>query len=182
MDRIAAFLSRPRIAPLVVLAVWTVGASAIAVDPAMVLLISAGGLLAWCGEGWYILATHPEPPIHPLGPRAFTIVLIVAIISTAALDWPLRLAFLLSRPALDAVADGARSGDTTADHQRVGLFVIDSVRPGEDVICLWTEIDGYSNTGLVRRHEGREHPDLHACSVIRLDDRWNAVFVTNCKD
>lgn len=177
--KLAAFLSRPRLAPLVVLALWSVGASAMAVDPEVLLVVGAIGLAAWSAEGWYILATHPDPPIQTPRRAALTIALLAAVVTTPFTHWPLRVAFLVARPALADLADRSGAGIPRA-REWAGPFWIVTVRESEGAMCLWTKFDGYSASGFVRRGEEGSHPDLDACTVVRLDDRWSAVFVTNC--
>jgi hypothetical protein len=91
-------------------------------------------------------------------------------ISVAVWDWPLRLAFAASRPALERAAADVRSGKQVVN-ERVGVFFIRSGNmTGANIPCLWTDTNPAGRTGFVQTR-----PDVlpfNLWSAIHLDDRW----------
>jgi hypothetical protein len=73
-------------------------------------------------------------------------------------NWPMRLSFAVSQPALDRFADQVAAGHTSTLPKRVGPYTILAVQTepvkGAQAICLWTTSPKRGHIGFVRRPVG----------------------------
>lgn len=102
-------------------------------------LVTAPTILA-LGAAWGRLATwHSEVPRRTAA-AAWLIVLGLAVLplATCSTFWPLRLAFVAARPALDGLARQAASGQAVVLPQEAGIFVVRriDVDPGSGNMAL----------------------------------------------
>ena len=94
------------------------------------------------------------------------------IASVPRWNWPLRVAFVVSRPALEQAASQLKVGKRVSN-QWAGTFFI---RRGElrgAIACLWINTDSAGSTGFVQTP-----PTLlpfNMWSEISLDDRWQLI-------
>jgi hypothetical protein len=89
--------------------------------------------------------------------------------------WPLRAAFLLSKPALESVALDLQSGKRFNGRLRVGLFAIQKAEIYDlnGKVCLWTDLHPSGKTGFTLCP-----PDdipFNLWSNLELDRRWQYV-------
>ena len=111
-------------------------------------------------------------PVWPvLGAAA---VCLAAILSAAATYWPLRLAYGVSRGALERLAERVRAGERLALPVRAGIFRVRGAEISRHgVVCLWTHPDPAGSTGFVQCR--RDDIPFNLGSLVRLDDRWQFI-------
>jgi hypothetical protein len=130
-------------------------------------LVIVGLTLAWLG--W---AAVTKKPLRPALTAASLALFVVA--SVIFTDWPLRLSYVLSRPALQRLAQSVQEGQQPNGPVRIGLFVIRQAEVSrQGTICLWTEVDPSGNTGFVQC-DAKNLP-LNLWSSIPLDEQWSFV-------
>ena len=93
-------------------------------------------------------------------------------VSVSTTQWPLRLAYALSRPSLDAVAFSLKSGAKYSQPTRAGVFSIEKAEIRNGQICLWTDID---TTGFIRRPLNNSSSNFNSWSSLTLDDQWRYI-------
>lgn len=102
-------------------------------------------------------------------------VCLAVFVSVPVTHWPLRLAYKLSRPSFDAVAQSLQSGAKFPQPIRVGLFSIEKAEIYErnGKICLWTDLEPSGNMGFTKcpPHD----VPFNLWSMIKLDDSWQYV-------
>jgi hypothetical protein len=99
------------------------------------------------------------------------IICLALVGSVAIFHWPLRAAWLLSRPPLDRLAVDVRAGRPLPRPGRFGLFRIvaaDVNRQG--IVSLWVDPDPGGRMGFVQCPPGDEPGSLW--SMLRMDGRW----------
>ena len=128
------------------------------------LLIAVIAWICWKSEGrrWHQLILLLACPL-----------LVASILFT---NWPMRLSFAASAPALDRLADQVVSGQTPALPGRAGAFTITAVetRPisGGVAVCLWTSPPSRGHVGFVRSPVGVT-PEVNPWTHTRLGSRWH---------
>lgn len=99
---------------------------------------------------------------------------IATLLSVATLNWPLRAAYVLSRPSLDRIAAEVQAGELPVAPCTIGLF---RVRKAEmhpnGVVCLWTNDDPAGRTGFVQT-EASDLP-FNLWSHTSLDNSWQFI-------
>jgi hypothetical protein len=143
-------------------------------EQSMVVLCGAlAGALAFATTGLLLgLARSRGRPFWPI--LASAIVCLALIASVVSLHWPLRAAYVLSRPSLDRVAQEVHAGQQWAGPTRVGLFTVVQVEVRRDgIVCLWVDDDPGGKTGFVRC--GPDHVPFNLWSKVSLDDRWQFI-------
>jgi hypothetical protein len=110
--------------------------------------------IAAFGPAWAILATRDGaiPQRHPLLAWFSVAVLSVLPLSTLWTLWPLHMAFLIARPALERLADRVASGQAVSFPQRAGLFRVAgaAVDPISGNVGLMVDPNSNGPTGFVR--------------------------------
>lgn len=93
------------------------------------------------------------------------------ILSAAITSWPLRLEFVLVRPALNALAVRVRHKDRIALPVRIGLLRIREVGVSRSgVVCLWTDSNPDGKTGFVQTtREGAGEFNLWSSVAVGSD-------------
>ncbi len=151
------------------LAAWTFGV-AVVLENALLALISAylahrlAGLLIivlWAaglptalaaGSAW---ARYRRPTPRRTGGWAWAVVVVVVLLplTIPATLWPLRLAFALSRPALDRLADRVAAGEVIGSPEWAGVYPIVATRrdPTKGNVALLIDADPGGPTGFVRQ-------------------------------
>jgi hypothetical protein len=88
-------------------------------------------------------------------------------------DWPLRLNFLLSRPALVREAQNLVARKPASSGHWVGGFYVQKSAVERGVICFWT--DGDSNrTGIIFNPKGGT-PPFNLWSELPLGGNWHVI-------
>lgn len=98
---------------------------------------------------------------------------LAGITSVAIWNWPLRLAFIISQPALEELAADVTNGRVITN-KRAGLFFIqraELVRAG--IPCLWVDTDPAARTGFVETRTAVLPFNLW--SVISLSEQWQLI-------
>ena len=157
--------ARPR--PIVV-----IGAGGIARDAHLPAYRQAGFAVGGIFDVDKARAVHHE--VFAAAAPFLPLICLAIVISVAATHWPLRVAYALSRGALDAVSLRVRAGERIAVPLRAGLFMIRRAEISHDgFACLWTDLHPTGYTGFMlcgpRKAPGR------LWSQINLDDRWQFV-------
>lgn len=101
------------------------------------------------------------------------LVTVLILGSVGASHWPLRVAYVVSRPALERAAAEVRLGHPF-EHRRVGLIEIrraEISRTG--VVCLWTDTNPSGRTGFVQTPP--YNIPFNLWSVTSLDQRWQFI-------
>jgi hypothetical protein len=108
------------------------------------------------GVAWARLATAASPRRSP--PSAWLSVMVLCALPLVTLwtFWPLRVAFLAVKPALDRVADQVAAGQAGAFPQWVGPFRVAraAIDPGSGNVGLMIDPNSNGPTGLVRVRPG----------------------------
>jgi hypothetical protein len=91
-------------------------------------------------------------------------------------NWPMRLSFATSAPALDRLAEQVASGQLPILPGRAGVFTISSVetRPvsGGLAVCLWTSPLKRGHIGFVRSPAGIT-PQFNPWTHTKFSSRWH---------
>jgi hypothetical protein len=106
------------------------------------------------------------------------------VASVALFQWPLRVAYALSRPEMERVAAQLRAGRRFTKPVRVGAFLIERAeireyegdcccRPSESCVCLWMHTGPAGDTGLVRCWV--KAGPLDKAWLTPLDEQWQFV-------
>ncbi len=99
---------------------------------------------------------------------------IVFLVSVAVSNWPMRMAYGVSRPAFDQVASQIRNGDAPQTPCTIGLFRIQRAEVYyNNVVCLWTDDDSRGSTGFVQC--GPVDPPFNLWSHVPLDESWQFI-------
>jgi hypothetical protein len=99
-------------------------------------------------------------------------------LATMGTLWPLRLAFLVARPALERLADGAAAGQALAGPQWAGPYrlVQSAVDPASGEVALMTDPNPSGAKGFVRVNPGipwdRRGPILGTDLDVELGWGW----------
>ncbi len=103
------------------------------------------------------------------------------VVSVVAFNWPMRAAFLVSRPTLNQVAQQLLSEKSIATPRRVGLFhisaaeLVSSPHDQSQVPALWTDLgSGGDHMGFVQSGAGK--PPFIMWSAMRLDSDWQFIY------
>lgn len=111
-------------------------------------------LVLGSGTAWSVAATR-RGAARQLSP--FAVWPLVAVLATLPLtmllaQWPLRLAFLASRPALDRLADAVATGQAPGWPARAGFFMVvnSAVDPTTGNVGLITDPNPSGRSGFVR--------------------------------
>ena len=106
------------------------------------------------GVAWVQAATRPTARARRSPFLAWPLVLVLAVAPLSMLlsPWPLRLAFLLSRPALEGLADRVVAGKTIGRPEWAGLFLVVDAAVDSDTgnVGLITDPDRNGRSGFVR--------------------------------
>jgi hypothetical protein len=135
------------------------------------------------GTAWAVAAARPDtdqgrPPLaswHPLLTVVLTLSMAVTPLTTLWTCWPLRVAFLISRPALERLADRVSAGQAPLFPTRAGLYHIRGAAtdPVTGNIALITDANPGGRAGFVRYQPGTPHgPFSSLFMVISLDWTW----------
>ena len=96
------------------------------------------------------------------------------LVSIAATNWPLRIAYAASSSSFNRVAQQIRSGQTISTPCMIGLFRISNAELHyNDTICFWTDCDPSGKTGFVQC--GPDNPPFHLWSHTTLSDSWQFI-------
>ncbi|MEM1070979.1 MAG: hypothetical protein AAGI63_18885 [Planctomycetota bacterium] len=99
---------------------------------------------------------------------------VAILLATLVLGTPLRLAFRLSRPSLDRIAERVADEEQIQTPFWVGPFRIRKAELDRNgVVCLWTDDSPQGRTGFVR-HEPSELP-FNLWSHTVLDHDWQLI-------
>ena len=114
----------------------------------------------------------------PLARKISTIIGLICLtlfISVPITHWPLRLAFKLSRPSFDRIANSLRAGSKFPQPVRVGFFRIKKaeVYKLNGKVCLWTDLDPGGKTGFTQCPPN--YVPFNLWSMIELDKDWQFV-------
>jgi hypothetical protein len=135
------------------------------------------------GAAWANVATRQvaKPRRSPWSAWPLVLVLGILPLTMVLTRWPLRLAFLASRPAMDRLAERVLAGQAVAGPEWTGLFRVvgSAVDPASGNVGLITDPCLSGRSGFVRAGGGPGAPagppigplyDLW--SDLQLDDRW----------
>ena len=96
------------------------------------------------------------------------------LVSIAATNWPLRIAYASSVSSFERAALQIRNGQEISTPCMVGAFRIAKAEIYfNDVICFWTDCDPSGQTGFVQC--GPNDPPFNLWSHIRLNDSWQFI-------
>ena len=171
----ASAMSRLLLALYTVLALVIVSASALFVEPFLVLLI--GGMA--CGAAicascvaipWARFKKRPLWPLFLGG-----LLCLFLNISVMMYQWPARLSYLASLPALESLASEVRAGRSLSEPKRAGLVLVKRAEIKRNgIVCLWTSLDSCGNTGFVQCDADRAE-SLNLFEHLRLDNHWQFI-------
>ncbi len=96
-------------------------------------------------------------------------------VSVPYTHWPLRLAYKVSRPSFDAMAQSLQSGVRFQGPMWVGLFKIEKAEVYEHngKVCLWTYLHPNGSTGFTQCPP--DDVPFNLWSKIELDASWQLV-------
>jgi hypothetical protein len=99
---------------------------------------------------------------------------LVVIASVVTLHWPLRARYILSRPALDQLAQDVRAGKVFVGPRRIGLFtIVEAEVNRHGIVCLWIDANPTGKTGLVQCTP--DYVPFNLWSMVNLDQRWQFI-------
>jgi hypothetical protein len=91
-------------------------------------------------------------------------------------NWPMKLSFAASTPALDRLAAQVAAGQTPSLPTRAGAYTIRAVETrlvtGGLAICLWTAPTGRGHVGFVQSPAGVT-PNVNPWTHTQLGARWH---------
>lgn len=130
----------------------------------------------WPIAALLMLSTHRTAKRRTVSRQALALAMFLLIVgSIVETQWPLRLAFAISRPSLDQLAEQIREHGRIREQRRAGLFVVRTSQVTADgVVCLWTEPDPWGNTGFVKCAPERAQR-FNLWSTLQLSDDWQLV-------
>jgi hypothetical protein len=133
---------------------------------------AACGVIVVLAITWLRCADARGERLWPaLSGAAVALAVVATVIATA---WPLRLAYALSRPALQRLAVAVQAGQRPPADVRAGLFVIKQAELSrQGVVCLWTDLDPVGRTGFVQCRA--DSLPENRWSSIQLDEQWHLV-------
>ncbi len=110
--------------------------------------------------------------------------LVVGVLSVLPLSmittfWPLRVAFLVSRPALNRIADRVEAGEQIRRPEWAGLFLILKTKSGQNEgdLALIVDDDPSGKSGFVRLHAPDGNSPLVNLDFDEvMDARWRFQF------
>jgi hypothetical protein len=94
---------------------------------------------------------------------------------TLSTFWPLRVAFLVSRPALEHLADRVAAGQALTLPVRAGVYSIVgfATDPSTGNVALITDADPGGRSGFVRHRPGTPHGPFRSLWMgMRLSRTW----------
>lgn len=136
--------------------------------------IAAAPILLLAAAAW---ACAPEPfPCSRHIRVAAALSFLALILSVAITQWPFRLAFELSRPSLERLAERVEAGYLPSAPMQAGRFrVLKATVHPSGVTCLWLDLDPAGYTGLVRCDRVKAGSSLSLWSAYGLGPEWTLV-------
>jgi hypothetical protein len=138
------------------------------------------------GAAWAVEATQSDAVPRRSPMVAWLMVVVLAFLPVTMLlnGWPLRLAFLVSRPDLDHLADRVAGGETPSLPIRAGVFRVvgSAVDPATGNVGLITDPDRSGRSGFVRHRpspEGRRGGPFYS---LNLDMALGGGWWYECED
>jgi len=154
---------------------------AMSIGGILMMILLALGLLPvalGCGGAWMSSATWDEANGRRLPWLAWSLATVACLtpLTMIANLWPLQLAFGLSRPSLDALADRVARGQTVTGPERAGLYEVvkSSYDPRSGDVALFVDDDnpsGFLRLGF-RDPFHSSHLFINLNVDVRMDDRW----------
>jgi hypothetical protein len=135
------------------------------------------------GAAWAVSATRRDacPRRSPLVAWALVLVLTFLPLTFLVDQWPFRLAFLASRPALNRLADQVATGQAPRGPVRGGLFLVvgSVIDPSTGNVALITDPNPAGRAGFIRYQldpsapGGRRNGPFSSLFYdLQLSDRW----------
>ena len=171
LSLLLAVMSRAMLGGQRRLALWAFAIASVAVNCSLAALciyaLNMGGiasmflgsvcgipLILGFGTAWSAAATRRETVRRRSPLLAWPLVIVLATLPLTILftQWPLRLAFLASKPALDRLADRVATGQAPLRPIRAGLFMVvnSAVDPTTGNVGLITDPNPSGRSGFVR--------------------------------
>jgi len=152
------------LAPFDIAAIWFFGVLALSF---LLLLLAA---LRW------VPALRPQKRLWRQATAAMLLV-----VSIMVFNWPLRIGYAFSKPAFNQVAEQVKAGNIPDTPRRVGWFLIEEIDApnyviniiGHDVVCLWTDVHPFGNTGFVQH--GPDNLPFNIWTHFKLDNTWQFI-------
>jgi hypothetical protein len=124
--------------------------------------------IASFGTAWLILSSRPGAVPRRSAEVSALVVFLLAFlpIVTVGIMWPLRIAFIATRPALERLADQVVAGQSVTFPQRVGPFrlVKAAVDPVSGNVALMTDSNPNGPKGFVRVRPA--DPPIYAGPIV----------------
>ena len=119
-------------------------------------MIAALPTIAGCGSSWMLADRRRDPKKR--SPRTQVAVILFGILpsSMALTFWPLHLAFAISRPAMNRLADRVAAGMPVGFPRQVGVYTIVSAKRDIGInpdVALFVDDDPNGPSGFVRSIE-----------------------------
>ena len=94
--------------------------------------------------------------------------------SVALLQWPLRLNYALSKPALAQEAQQVAKNQATSFPRWVAGFYVLEATAKRNCVCFWTDTDPSGRTGIVYNLKGGQ-PPFNLWSSTSFGENWHLV-------
>jgi hypothetical protein len=131
----------------------------------IVVWLLAFPMIVGAGGAWAAAATRrtSKPRRSPFLAWPLVLVLAFAPLSMMLTHWPLRLAFLASRPAMERLANRVALGERISRPEWAGVFRVigSSLEPGSLNVGLIIDADPAGRSGFVRLGAGVPETDTH---------------------
>lgn len=150
-----------------------IGASLMLMEPITVVLcgILAGGATIAVASTLIGFARWRGDRAWPV--FAGAVICLTSIYSVMTIQWPMRAAYLLSRPSLDRLAQAVRAGQPLVGPARVGLFTIVETEHRHGIVCLWVDSDPGGKMGFVQC--GPDNVRFNLWSMVSMDEHWQFI-------
>ena len=99
---------------------------------------------------------------------------VILCVSILISEWPLRIAYMLSRSAMEQAAANLKAGEPWNGPQRLGvIYVRQAELNARGTVCFWTDLDPSGRTGFVQCPAPKA--EFNLWSRISLDGGWQLI-------
>jgi hypothetical protein len=102
---------------------------------------------------------------------------LAVVVSVPITNWPVRVAFQMSRQSLEELATEIDGGGVRPEAGWRGAFyVARAEREHNGIVCLWLSVGGAGNTGFVRCARQVAPRRFNLFSLESMDEDWQLIW------